>query len=82
MTKQVKIGDNVKVERVDSKGWRTVTYGTVDWVEDSSANTGMIIVRVKSRRIEHVEHPERGRDIPAPNFDHQVAFDIDEAEVI
>ncbi len=83
MTKRVKIGDNVKVTKVDAKGWRTVHFGEVSWIDSGEGSTGLVVVAIKSMRIEHVDHPERGRTLHvSSNIRKDTAFELADIEVV
>lgn len=63
---EIKIGDKVRNVAIDSQGWQTIQEGDVIALVDEFA-----VVKVTHCRLQHRDHPERGRDLPARG---EVAF--------
>ncbi|TXH41693.1 MAG: hypothetical protein E6Q97_37010 [Desulfurellales bacterium] len=57
---EIKIGDKVRNVAIDSQGWQTILQGDVIALVDEFA-----VVKVTHHRLQHRDHPERGRDLPA-----------------
>lgn len=74
----MKIGDKVRIVRVERQHWRTTYVGTIEWIEPDDRTDRVALVRLESEHIEHTEHREHGRTLPLSG---SLCFEVSEIEL-